>query len=79
MSHIATSKILLILVIMAGITGLALGIDPTSTQLTAYGLILAGAVYNRLDSRKQGYKISLGLGAANLNLETHGEKHDHRR
>lgn len=74
-----TSKLLLILVIGAGITGLAINLDPSPTQLAAYSLILAGAVYNRLDSRKQGYKLSLSLGAAGLSLETNGDKHDFSR
>lgn len=74
MARIATSKLLLTLVVSAGIAGLALGLDPSPTQLAAYGLILAGAVYNRLDSRKQGCKLSLSLGAARMSLEA--KEHD---
>jgi hypothetical protein len=73
MMRVATSKILLTTVIVGGLIGLLAGIDPSRNQLIGYSLIFFGALFNRLDSRKQGYKFSAAIGSSSLSVEGRGD------
>lgn len=68
-----SSKFLLALIVVAGMAMMALGFFAETNNLIVYGLILGVAVFNRLDSRARGYKLSLSAGAAQATIETGGE------
>ena len=73
MMRIATSKILLTLVIVGGLIGVYFDLFRQFNNVIIYVAILAGAAFNRLDSRKKGYEFSAGFGGGTLNVKTGGD------
>ena len=71
--HIQTSKVLLWLVVVGGLIMVIAHHEPSRHHMIIYSLILAGAIFNRLDSRRLGYKISATLGHAGVNIESGGD------
>lgn len=68
-----TSKWILLAVMAFGLAAIPYGWLSALPNLAAYALILGGAVYNRVDSRFQGYKVSLAAGGASATIEA-GER-----
>ncbi len=73
-TRIQSSKIMLALAAAFGLALLPLGLFAELNNLIVYALILAVAVFNRLDSRARGYKFSLQAGAAQAAIEATGEE-----
>ena len=68
-----TSKIMLGAWIVLGGVLLIKGVGPAEGTMWACGLL--ATVWNRIDSRKRGYKMSLSLpGGGEARLESKGEK-----
>lgn len=72
-----TSKWILLAVMAFGLAAIPYGWLAALPNLAAYALILAGAVYNRVDSRFQGYRVSLSAAGASATIEA-GERPETR-
>jgi hypothetical protein len=73
-ASIRTSKVLLVGWIVVGATVL-LTSDLTSNHALIYGLTLVAVVWNRIDSRTKGYRLSLsGPGGVAVKLERPDEE-----
>ncbi|UQZ90707.1 hypothetical protein C4J81_16450 [Deltaproteobacteria bacterium Smac51] len=76
-ARIQSSKIMLALVVAAGLALMWMGLFTEINNLIGYGLILGVTVFNRLDSRARGYKFTVQAGAASACVESSGEGDDH--
>ena len=76
-ARIQTSKVMLALIVVAGLALLWMGFFSEINNMIVYALILGVAVFNRLDSRARGYKFSIQAGAAQASIEAEGEGGDH--
>lgn len=70
LSRSTTSKWIILSVMVFGLAAIPLGLFHQANNLLAYGLTLCGAIYNRVDSRGQGYKFTFTAGAASATIET---------
>lgn len=64
-----TSKWILLAVMAFGLAAIPYGWLAALPNLAAYALILGGAVYNRVDSRFRGYRVSLSAAGASATIE----------
>jgi hydrogenase maturation factor len=71
-----TSKAVLIITSLCGLAALFLGKLEDPANLGAFALIHVGAILNRIDSRRQGYKASFTAGAVTATLESGAWEYD---
>ena len=64
-----TSKAVLIIVMLFGLGFLAIGRLESLANAGVFALIYIGALFNRLDSRRQGYKASFSAAGVTATVE----------
>jgi len=67
-----SSKAILIIVMIFGLTLLALGKLDSMANATVFALVYIGAIFNRLDSRHQGYKANITAAGVSASIESAG-------